>query len=272
MSCTGCSFVRSTDKITVSVVSHGQASLVSALLTDLVHCAEVETIIITYNVPEERVAAPPSLENRITHLFNPSPHGFGANHNGAFRRCETAYFCVLNPDIRLPENPFFDLLRCLKETDAVFVAPTIVNPRGEIEDSARLYPTPFALLQRAFFRRGGKYPLSSTRDLVQPDWIAGMFMLFRTGSYAAFGGFDEGYFLYCEDTDLCARIRRAGSDFLLCPNVSAIHDARRASRRSFRHMYWHTQSMFRFFLKHTGRLSRREGTIKSRAATENPSV
>jgi hypothetical protein len=81
---------------------------------------------------------------------------------------------------------------------------------------------------------------------MSPDWVAGMFMLFRREVFAEMSGFDERYFLYYEDVDLCRRLRRRGYDVRLVPTVTAVHDARRESRRSLRHLRWHLASMARF--------------------------
>ncbi len=73
-------------------------------------------------------------------------------------------------------------------------------------------------------------------------------MLFRSEVYSELAGFDERYFLYYEDVDLCRRLRRRGYDVRLLPSVSAVHDARRESRRSLRHLRWHLASMLRFMV------------------------
>ena len=78
--------------------------------------------------------------------------------------------------------------------------------------------------------------------------LAGMFMLFRSEVFRRLGGFDERYFLYYEDVDLCLRLRQLGYDVLLEPGAEALHDARRASRSSPRHLLWHARSLARFLI------------------------
>jgi GT2 family glycosyltransferase len=85
-----------------------------------------------------------------------------------------------------------------------------------------------------------------------PDWLAGMFMLFTKAGYQALGGFDENFFLYYEDVDICARIWKSGKKLRYCPDVSVIHDARRASHKNLRFFKWHFTSLIRFLLKHGG--------------------
>ncbi len=89
-----------------------------------------------------------------------------------------------------------------------------------------------------------------------PEWVAGMFMLFRSRDFQDLGGFDEQFFLYYEDVDICVRAWQKGMRILACPQVSVIHDARRDSRRSLRHLRWHLGSMARFLWKHRGPLPR----------------
>jgi N-acetylglucosaminyl-diphospho-decaprenol L-rhamnosyltransferase len=81
-----------------------------------------------------------------------------------------------------------------------------------------------------------------------------MFMLFRRQDYSRLHGFDEQFFLYYEDVDICVRAWQQGMLILACPRMSVIHDARRYSRRNALHMRWHLASMARYFWKHWGRL------------------
>ncbi len=236
--------------VAVSIVSHGHGKMVSALIEQLRNCPEVGQVIVTQNVPEEIRFAPDDLVGVIE---NPSPKGFGANHNAAFRACRMPIYCVLNPDIQLIGNPFPSLLQSLVEGRREIIAPLIVSPSGGVEDSARHFPTMSGLLKKAVGHNDGRYPMVSGQALIFPDWVAGMFMLFRTTDYARLGGFDERYFLYYEDVDICARAWRDGMKVVLCPSVSAIHDARRQSRKSLRHLRWHLASMARYFLSGTGR-------------------
>jgi hypothetical protein len=85
-----------------------------------------------------------------------------------------------------------------------------------------------------------------------------MFMLFRAEAFQDIGGFNEEFFLYYEDVDICARLWKAGWKVVLHPGVSVIHDAQRASRHNPRHMAWHLSSMARYFWKHSGRLPKNQ--------------
>ena len=229
--------------ITLSVVSHGQNALVNQLLGDIEKlCADRVALVVTENVPDNTAI---STALPFEHIANAQVKGFGANHNAAFQHCRTPYYCVLNPDIRLPADPFPPLVQALADERVAVAGPLVRHPDGGIEDSARRFPTAASLLKKAFVdRRQPDYP--TDRGAQDVDWVAGMFMLFRAGDYRAVGGFDEGYFLYYEDVDLCQRLRSSGRSVRYVPAAEAVHDARRGSRRNARLALHHLSGIVRF--------------------------
>lgn len=242
-------------EITLSIVSHGQAELVNELLrsidvSDAGRC--LKKVIITCNIPEQhsfRLSSAP-----ITVVDNSMSKGFGANHNAAFQYCETPYFCVLNPDIRIDSDPFLALVSTLSQDNTGIAAPIVLNSTGATEDSVRFFPTPFSILQKALGLSRGNYSIAQGSESLPVDWVAGMCMLFRSDAYRSLAGFDERFFLYYEDVDICARAWKQGMSVRVCPTATVIHDAQRTSHRDLKFMRWHLFSMMRFFAKHLGRL------------------
>lgn len=235
-------------EVTLSIVSHNQASLIKDLLMDIDAIGAgylFKEIIITNNVRENidfnLEAAPLKI------ITNNIPKGFGENHNAAFAQCTSAFFCVVNPDIRLKGNPFPQLLERMKSEKLGVVGPKVINLQGELEDSARPFPRFLTIFKKLFGNKSAAlYPANSLPE--SPDWIAGMFMLFNAQAFSAVGGFDERYFLYYEDADICARLRMAGKAVGYVSEAEVIHDARRDSHRKLRYLRWHLTSMLRFFL------------------------
>lgn len=234
-------------QLVVSVVSHSQFHLASALLDDLQrYCSrDVSTVILTSNVHEQTDFALERYDFPVHIVSNDAPRGFGANHNAAFKLVKGDFFCVLNPDIRLTMNPFPTLLEFARQNDVGVVAPRVVNNSGQREDSERRFPTPWELMKKI---AGGKSAIwSDAHPVSSPDWIAGMFMLFPRSVFEELRGFDERYFLYYEDVDLCARLALAGYKRLVCSDVTVVHDARRSSHGNLRYASMHLKSIIRFF-------------------------
>ena len=225
--------------------------MVERLVESLLGCPEVVQIIVTRNIPESWGLA---SSDRIAIIENSTPKGFGANHNVAFGICHQTLFCPLNPDIELIGNPFSGLIDVMTQNAGALVAPLVKSPAGDVEDSMRRFPTFTSLARKLLGGADGRYLLADVPQVFYPEWVAGMFMLFKSTDFARLGGFDEGYFLYYEDVDICARAWKLGLKIIACPQVAVIHDAQRDSHRSFRHLRWHLASMGRYFWKHWGRL------------------
>jgi N-acetylglucosaminyl-diphospho-decaprenol L-rhamnosyltransferase len=228
--------------ITVSIVSHGQQGLLLPLLEQLDrYCAAViDKVVVTINIPENDRLRGPKRAFPVQHVVNVQPQGFGANHNAAFQHCESDWFLVLNPDIRLDRDVLQPLLSDARDDSGV-LSPRIMEPcsRHAGPEPHRGLLTPWEILMRN--RAGYRAPL-------QPAWIPGMFMLLRTRAYRQIGGFDARFFMYGEDFDLCARLRLAGWHIKVAEELQVEHVARRASRRDWRHWRWHTASLFKVWL------------------------
>lgn len=226
--------------LTVSIVSHGQLELVQPLLEQLgrYSAAVIDKVVLTLNIPEPRVLADESFGLRIERIENATPQGFGANHNQAFAHCATPWFLVLNPDIRLDSDVLTPLL-AQAAAGSGLLTPRIQEPGKPEPEPHRAILTPREILTR---KRPGY-----VRPAV-PAWIPGLFMLFRSQAYRQIHGFDERFFMYGEDFDICARTRLAGWQLQVAEDLVARHDAQRASHRSQRHLYWHVASLVRMWL------------------------
>ncbi len=243
-------------EITLSVVSHGHGIHLHRLLDDLAGLNSLSgvLVIVTLNIPEKLdVSRWPALQLLV--ISNAQSRGFGANHNSAFRHCTTSWFVVLNPDLRLPEDPFPELLKIAKTSPkTAAVAPIIIDSCGFPEDSVRENLTPLSLTRRTLKRISGHKRLSGLdlKDVGdQFFWLAGMFLLFDAAAYRAVAGFDERFFLYCEDYDVCARLYRAGYQLRQVQTAQAIHEAQRDSQKSIKHLRWHAVSLLRVWTSGT---------------------
>ncbi len=235
-------------KITFSVVSHGHGRFVELLLKDFQSLSLPSyEIVLTLNVEEDEAFIEKYQGLPITVVRNSIAKGFGENHNCAFAIARGEFFAVVNPDVRLKGFIFDPILMSLADATVGLCAPAVYSSSGQLEDSARKFPTVALLLERKL--RGYNEPdYSFVRGPMTVDWVAGMFMVFRREVFAMVGGFDERYFMYFEDVDICRRVWKAGWSVMLNPLARITHDAQRASRRDLRHVAWHVRSAFRFLV------------------------
>lgn len=231
--------------ITVSLVSHGHGPSVVGLVHQLLADPLVDRLVLTLNVPE---ALDLPKTDRLLTINNDQPLGFGQNHNQAFAHCHSRYFLVLNPDVGLTPGFLQALVDCQDQTGAAVVAPSVFDTQGRRQDSWRQFPTLFMLAQKAL----GHDPsiCLPMGPVTHPDWVAGMCMLFDKEAFKALAGFDEGFYLYYEDVDICARAWRQGWMVAGCETARLVHDGQRASHRQWRYFRWHLSSLARYWRKH----------------------
>lgn len=236
--------------LVVSIVSHGHGELVDALLRDMaVHCADsVTRVVVTLNLGGERApqVAPVSWPFALEIRRNARPLGFGTNHNRALVGAHESFVCVMNPDIQLHSDPFAALMELVQRPGVGCTYPIQVDEIGRPQDSERALPTPQALWRRRILGR----PEASV------DWVNAACLVMPRAAWQQIGGFDERYFMYCEDVDLSLRLRLAGWTLARAP-VQVVHLGQRASRRRLRHLAWHMRSLLRLWGSPAYRQARR---------------
>lgn len=236
-------------KILISIVSHGQGSFIRKLLGDLnIHLVNSQysvLVVVTLNISED--------ENFLSGFTNLSIHvvrnnvmrGFGENHNNVFYSFESDFFLVLNPDVRVNANLIDPMINSFS-TEMAVMAPRVLSVFGTIEDSFRKFPTIVRLIKRRLMLSNElDYHLSGL-NAYEVDWVGGMFMLFDSQKYRNVNGFDERYFMYLEDADICKRLLKLGFSTIYNSSHEIVHDARRNSRIKLRYFLWHLRSMVRF--------------------------
>jgi len=226
-------------------------------------------VLVTMNVPEPARWVRSDWPLEVITLRNARAKGYAANHNEAFRRCETPYFGVMNPDLRLPGPVVTELCDRLAVSGAAMAAPVMTDYAGARADNARPLITPLEIGKRFASRHWGRRRIGH-RSEGRYDWVAGMFMVFDREAFAAMGGFDQHFYLYCEDFDICARLRLAGRTFDVCEDLRVVHGARRRSHRDVRFLAWHVSSLLRAWTSSTFWEYRRMLVLERRRLAEPP--
>lgn len=181
-----------------------------------------------------RLAAWPDVEL----LESARNSGFGAGNALAIRRIATPYLLIINPDNELAPDALGIMLARMEADPRIgIVAPKLVHEDGSVRDSSRSFPgirdvvakrTPLRSLFPKTLERYLQAGDSPDRER-ETDWVVGACMLIRTDVYRDIGGFDERFFLFFEDIDLCRRMWDAGWKVVYCPAAVATDRKRRLS-------------------------------------------
>ncbi|MER3403730.1 MAG: glycosyl transferase family 2 [Armatimonadota bacterium] len=188
--------------------------------------------------------------------------GFSRGHNHCATVARGRYLFLLNPDTLVTPGALDRLVAFAEAHPEVgILGPKILNPDGSLQYSCRRFPNPVA----ALFRNtplGKLFPHNRyTRDylmtdwdhnsVLEVDWVSGAAFLIRKALYEQLGGFDEQFFMYCEDMDLCYRAWQAGWKVVYIPDAIISHAIGRSTdlvaNRMIRTFH---QSMYRYYKKH----------------------
>jgi GT2 family glycosyltransferase len=197
----------------------------------------------------------------VKYLNNKKNIGFGRGHNRVITeiRDYSKYHLILNPDVTFQSNLIPVLIKQYSYfKDLTMIAPKVIFPNGLHQYSCRRYPTLKELISRRFsfikkyFKETvekGEYRDKDLSEIFNPDYITGCFQIYKTKDFVELGGFDERYFLYMEDIDICRKIDHLGKQKLYYPNVEITHVLKQGSAKNPKLFLIHTMSAFKYFLK-----------------------
>lgn len=176
-----------------------------------------------------------SKQKKIKYILNKKNIGFGAACNQIAQIQSSSYILFLNPDVEVSKNSIDKLIKLLKKDGKIGVATgKLLYPNGSFQLSCRKFPTILRVLfgRESVLRKifpnntiSKEYLMSEVNyDKIQfPDSVRGAVMLFKTEIFKKIGGFDEKFFLFFEDTDICLRLRKKGYEIAYLPEAVFYH-------------------------------------------------
>ncbi|SNR17705.1 glycosyltransferase [Tenacibaculum jejuense] len=213
-------------------------------------------LFLVDNSPQQNL--PLELKNHpdITYVFNNKNLGFAKAQNLVLDKIkDSKYHLVLNPDVTFKPNIIQQLIETLKnKTNVAVITPKIQFPNGKHQYNVRKYPTFFDLIIRKLniFKSRIHEQEYRNKDLNQPFYpeaIHGAFMLFKSEDFISLNGFDERYFLYMEDIDICKKIDLLEKKKYYDPSVQITHVLQKESSKKIKLFLWHLSSAFKYFVK-----------------------
>lgn len=202
-----------------------------------------------------------------TVIVNTENVGFSRGNNLGLERTHGRYVLFLNPDTELTPQALTRMLAYAESQPEIgILGPQLRYADGSLQSSRRRFPTLATLfvestvVQRLFPRNrllSRYYVLDRPDDAIsRVDWVVGACMLVRRDVLDAIGGFDEGFFMYSEELDLCHRAVDAGRQVVYFPDSVIVHFEGKSSEQvvAARHIRFHT-SRVRYCCKYHGRLA-----------------
>lgn len=194
-------------------------------------------------------------EKEVEYIFVGKNLGFAKGHNRVLSQLQSDDHLILNPDVQFSSDVIPTLIEKYQtEKGIACIAPKVRYPDGALQYICRRYPSVFDLMNRRLLLSKKRRDQHEYRNVdldapFYPDWIHGCFLLFKTADFKAIGGFDERYFLYMEDVDICKKIDQLGKQKYYFPKVEIIHHHQRGSTKKGNLFFIHLHSALRYFLK-----------------------
>ena len=179
--------------------------------------------------------------------------GFGRGHNEIFKNTyqkDTTYL-FLNPDVLISGSAIKKVLAFIKKNPRVgLLSPKLLNVDGSIQLACRLMPNPFTLIKRFLFKSTADvFPKNVYKNNFLAPFIHGACYFVRGDIFKSIGGFDERYFMYMEDLDLCRKIQSKKFLVMLFNEATAIHIHNKGSAKHLKLFLYHVQSFICYFNK-----------------------
>ena len=265
--------------LSILIVTYNSAPLMDALLSQLhteIHSPtfgwKAEVVLVDNGSRDGTAEQVDTRHPWVKRVPNRINLGFAAGNNLAAKSASGRYLLLLNPDaVPAPGALAQGIALMDAHPEAGMAGGELRNTRGEREPSARMFPT----LRDEIFTMSGlaaKYPQSRTfarldRRWADPeqdaavDWIPGAFVFLPRNVFLKLSGFDERFFMYYEEVDLCRRLQQAGYSVLYWPRLKAVHiggasaktvTSARVSRAGSQLESWRMRSAMLYYRKHHG--------------------
>lgn len=243
----------------ISIVTHNSERIFN-VLTNLIEVAEdIGSCVLSVFDNNSNQAYKNKLleyESRVDLFFSDENRGFGYGHNFNLLTANEEFFLVFNPDVVIDKSILIDMMNSLANDEAGMLVPKVVFSNGEAQHIIRSRFTVFDWFVRrvptgnVFKKRIDDFECVNLPEDRKSyvNLSSGCFMLLKSEVFKAVNGFDNRFFMYLEDYDLCRRVNQV-SKIVYVPDYTVIHFWERASSKSPKMFLAHLNSIAKYFNK-----------------------
>jgi len=253
-------------ELSVVIVNYNAGEYLARCVASLFEGAgglALDVLVVDNASSDGSARAAETRQPRMRLIENATNRGLSAAWNQGAAETDAPWILFLNPDAEIWDG---DLAAFLKvgeaRPDVAVLGPVVRNADGTIYESGRVFPSVGQAVGHAFvgpfapdnrFTRSYKQTGWDRRSEREVDWVSGACMLVRRSAFDEIGRFDESFWLYGEELDLCTRLRQAGWRVLFTPELEILHEGGVSTGRSRRTHLMHSSSIYRYYRKHRAR-------------------
>lgn len=251
--------------VSIIIINYNSFELISDLLESFYSFSNSYTyqiIIVDNGSSDDSLVKLKSRFNDITFIENNANLGFGAANNIGLKKADGKYVLFLNNDTLFLENSIMKIINFLEsKKNPTLVGCKLLNSDRSIQHSVLDFPTLLNTFASNFFlyalfpksKYFNKYHLMNKgiNSITEVEIITGAFIFGRRKDFIDLGGFDERFFFYAEEMDLCKRLRDSGGKIYYFPETSIVHLKGTSTKRNYWFQYRNQSiSTIKIFQKH----------------------
>lgn len=249
--------------LAIVIVNYNAGEYLARCVASVFECAgglALDVLVIDNASRDGSARATSERQPRMRLIENPTNRGLSAAWNQGARETDAPWLLFLNPDAEIWAGDLGALVAVgERRADVALLGPLVRNPDGTIYESGRVFPSVGQAVGHAFLGpvvpsnrftrayRQADWDRTTEREV---DWVSGACMLIRRSAFDQVGAFDEAFWLYGEELDLCTRLRGAGWKVLATPELEIVHEGGVSTGRSRRTHLMHSASIYRYYRKH----------------------
>ena len=197
---------------------------------------EIQVIVVDNNSNDNKFFVFQQKYKWVTWIENSKNYGFAKACNIGIENAKSKWYLFLNPDTILEPKSIHSLINyCNEKTEHRIIGIKQLNENKKNSNSYGLFLNFWSLsgLIRPLIRlKKGSYKSINSKEIANPDWISGSFIMIRKEDFELINGWDESYWMYYEDMDLCKRAKKINLKVSLLNNWSCIHFHGASSRKN----------------------------------------
>ena len=227
-------------------------SIINQYKKQLENCG-LEIIVVDNASKDDSVKAISKIKNKISNIRlieNKENYGFAKGCNIGAKEAKGKYLLFLNSDTEILDRGFLKMVEFLDVNKKIgILGGKLLNPNGSPQPSAgKFYTLPNFLIMLIGGERLGLLR-ESPKKITKVDWVSGACMMINRKTFETLQGFDEHFFMYMEDMELCFRARLEGFSSYFYPGVKLVHQSLGSSNRVFAIKHIHKGILY-FYSKH----------------------
>jgi len=234
----------------ILIVTYNSEKFIRHLIADLSKSKVVNKILIYDNNSDDqtRLIIEKHKTNKVVTIFGKKNIGFGQAMNILVKNSKTEYQILINPDTKLKNKAIEKIHKCAVKQKSDITGGAMIGEDGSVQRSFTRIPTSMTILfeftnlkkifpnnywHKKFLYKDVSYPKHS----LEVGSVSGGYMLIKKSSFELLGGFDENFFMYLEDIDICKRAHQNNMKVIYCPNSRIFHSGGESSKNKHRIHY-----------------------------------